>query len=206
MEEKHIEIFQRDINTITPYENNPRINERAVEAVAASIKEFGWQQPIVVDKNGVIIAGHTRYKAALLLGLKTVPVTVADLTEEQATAYRIADNKTADLSEWDYEKLSDEISGITGIDMRDFGFTDVDFASFGGDFDASDIADEPETSADLDGVQSAQKGKQKRVIITYRTDEEREYLEQLFGVKELKEAYNFKDIKTVKEGAADETD
>ncbi|MCM1297626.1 MAG: ParB N-terminal domain-containing protein, partial [Muribaculaceae bacterium] len=85
-ENKSFAVEQRDIHSITPYENNPRINDRAVEAVAASIKEFGWQQPIVVDKNGVIIAGHTRYKAALALGMEIVPVTVADLTEEQATA------------------------------------------------------------------------------------------------------------------------
>ena len=86
-----MQVESRSIREIKPYEHNPRRNDGAVDAVAASIKEFGWQQPIVVDKDGVIIAGHTRYKAAYKLGLKEVPVVVAEnLTEEQVRAYRLA--------------------------------------------------------------------------------------------------------------------
>ena len=94
---------------IKPYpENNPPINDAAVDAVAASIQEFGFRQPIVVDADGVIICGHTRYKAALKLGLEKVPVHVAkDLTPEQIKAYRIADNKTAELADWDYGPAAD---------------------------------------------------------------------------------------------------
>src|SRR5262249_18017724 len=85
----------------------------AVDAVANSIREFGWRAPIVVDAEGVIICGHTRYKAALKLGLETVPVHVAvDLTPEQIRAYRIADNQTASLSEWDYDLLPIELAGL----------------------------------------------------------------------------------------------
>lgn len=111
------------IKDITPYENNPRRNEDAVSKVADSIREFGWQQPIVVDGNNVIIVGHTRYKAALELGMTQVPVHVADgLTEEQVRAYRLVDNKTNEFAEWDFGKLQSELDGIEDIDMSGFGF------------------------------------------------------------------------------------
>lgn len=126
------------LNEITPYENNPRNNEEAVEKVANSIKEFGFNQPIVVDKDNVIIVGHTRYLAAQELGLTEVPVIVAgNLSEEQARAYRLADNKTGELAGWDFEKLALELEQIESLDMGEFGFiegsdldiTDDDFLS-----------------------------------------------------------------------------
>ncbi len=108
----------RKIDDIQPYERNPRLNDKAVAAVAASLAEFGFRQPIVVDENGVIIAGHTRWKAAKQLGLAKVPVHIATgLTPEQARAYRIADNKTGELADWDLEILPIELS-----DLRDSGF------------------------------------------------------------------------------------
>lgn len=111
------------IDKIKPYENNPRDNEAGVDAVANSIKEFKWQQPIVVDKNNVIIVGHTRYKAAKKLGMDKVPVVVADsLSPEQVKAYRLADNKTGELTDWDMGLLDDELADIADIDMSDFGF------------------------------------------------------------------------------------
>lgn len=111
------------IDSIKPYENNPRDNDGGVDAVANSIKEFGWQQPIVVDKDNVIIVGHTRYKAARKLGMKEVPVVVANnLTPEQVKAYRLADNKTGELTDWDMSLLDDELGDIADIDMSDFGF------------------------------------------------------------------------------------
>lgn len=124
---------------VKPYENNPRINDGAVEATANSIKQFGWQQPIVVDKDGVIIVGHTRLKAAKKLGLKEVPVTVAEnLTAEQADAYRLADNKTGEISEWNMDMLGDELSQIEDIDMTDFGFDDEDLELQDENTDAED--------------------------------------------------------------------
>jgi len=112
------------IDKIKPYARNPRQNEAAVDAVAASIREFGFRQPIVVDGEGIIVVGHTRYKAALKLGLETVPVHIArDLTPEQARAYRIADNKTSDLSDWDLELLPAELAALeTQFDWQLFGF------------------------------------------------------------------------------------
>ena len=118
-----MEVKNVKIRDIKPYENNPRDNEAGVDAVANSIDEFGWQQPIVVDENNVIIVGHTRYLAAKKLGLKEVPVKVATgLTPEQVKAYRLADNKTGELTDWDTDLLDDELNDIFDIDMADFGF------------------------------------------------------------------------------------
>jgi DNA modification methylase len=122
---KQFTVEIRDIETIRPYEKNPRLNDGAVDAVAASLKEFGFRQPIVVDADGIILCGHTRYKAARKLGLAKVPVHVAkDLTPEQSKAYRIADNQTADLAEWDYDILPIELADLmdTGFDMDLLGF------------------------------------------------------------------------------------
>ncbi len=113
-----MKITTMKITDIRPYEKNPRINDGAVEAVANSIREFGWRSPIVVDQDFVIVCGHTRYKAALSLGLEEVPVHVADnLTPEQIQAYRIADNKTAEIAEWNYELLPLEIKELQEADF-----------------------------------------------------------------------------------------
>lgn len=119
-------IVEKRLDEIRPYANNPRKNDEAVEAVANSIREFGWKQPIVVDADGVIIAGHTRYKAAQMLGLETAPVLVADdLSDDKVKAYRLADNKTNELAEWDFSQLEDELSKID-MDMSMFGFGDIE--------------------------------------------------------------------------------
>ncbi|MBD8087048.1 ParB N-terminal domain-containing protein [Limosilactobacillus sp. c11Ua_112_M] len=118
-----MQVQSMKIDEVKPYPNNPRNNDDGVEAVANSIKEFGWQQPIVVDKDNVIIVGHTRYKAAKKLGMKEVPVVVANnLTPEQVKAYRLADNKTGELTDWDMSLLDDELGDIADINMSDFGF------------------------------------------------------------------------------------
>jgi site-specific DNA-methyltransferase (adenine-specific) len=113
-----MEITKMKIADVIPYERNPRINDGAVEAVAASIKEFGWRAPLVVDDNNVIICGHTRLKAAEHLGLDTVPVHVAKgLTPEQIKAYRIADNKTGEIAEWDFDLLPLELADLQNMDF-----------------------------------------------------------------------------------------
>lgn len=122
-----MKVIEVPIEQIKPYENNPRINDDAVHETANSIKEFGWQQPIVVDKDNVIIVGHTRLKAAKKLKLKKVPVVIADrLSEQQVKAYRLADNKTGELADWDMELLDIELDDIVDFDMSDFGFDDVE--------------------------------------------------------------------------------
>lgn len=124
-----MKIVDKPIEWLRPYENNPRNNEQAVEAVANSIKEFGFKVPIVATIDGEIVNGHTRFKAAKFLKLKTVPVLIADdLTEEQIKAFRLADNKTGELADWDVELLYGELDELTGFDMTMFGFEDIDFS------------------------------------------------------------------------------
>lgn len=124
-------VEQRNIDEIRPYEKNPRKNDAAVEAVAASIREFGFRQPIVVDAAGVIIVGHTRWKAAERLGMQQVPVHVAtDLTPAQVQALRLADNKLHELSEWDYDLLPLELADLQSLDfdLGVLGFDQDDLA------------------------------------------------------------------------------
>lgn len=123
-----MEIQEKQINELKPYKRNPRKNEAAVEYVANSIKEFGFKVPIVIDKSGVIVCGHTRYKAAQRLKLKTVPCIIADdLTDEQIKAFRLADNKVSEKAEWDFDLLGEELDGIFDIDMEEFDFEpDID--------------------------------------------------------------------------------
>ena len=138
---------------IRPYESNPRLNDQAVDAVAASLREFGFRQPIVVDEAGVIIVGHTRWKAAKKLGLAKVPVHVAkDLTPEQIKAYRIADNQTATLAEWDFDLLPIELKDLqgAGYDLGLLGFGDKELAQLldgeatGGLTDPDDVPEPPD--------------------------------------------------------------
>lgn len=118
-----MEIKELKLKDIIPYENNPRNNDEAIEPVSNSIKTFGFKVPIVIDTNNVIIAGHTRYKAANKLGLEKVPCIVAnDLTKEQVNAFRLADNKVGEVATWDFNALELELSEIENIDMEDFNF------------------------------------------------------------------------------------
>lgn len=125
MEEVNIKYL--DIEELKPYENNPRFNDEAVEMVKNSIKEFGFKVPIIIDKDNVIIAGHTRLKAAKELGLSKIPTIMAnDLSPEQVKAFRLADNKVSEIAEWDFELLNIELEELNIADldfkMEDFGF------------------------------------------------------------------------------------
>lgn len=116
-------IINLPIDKLKPYENNPRHNEDAVEKVVESIREFGFLVPIVIDKDYVIAAGHTRLKAAQKMGLTEVPCVMADnLTEDQIKAFRLVDNKTSELASWDFEKLEIEMMQLETFDMERFGF------------------------------------------------------------------------------------
>ena len=118
-----MEIIYKKVSELKPYENNPRINDEAVQYVRNSIEQFGFKVPIIIDKNNVVIAGHTRLKAAKEIGMKDVPCIVADdLTDEQVKAFRLADNKVSEKSMWDYSKLDEELAEIIDIDMREFDF------------------------------------------------------------------------------------
>ena len=118
-----MKIIELTLDQLKPYEKNPRRNDHAVKYVAQSIKEFGFKVPIIIDKDNVIVAGHTRYKAAKKLGMEKVPCIIADdLTEEQVKAFRLADNKVSEVAEWDFNLLGEELEGIFNIEMDSFGF------------------------------------------------------------------------------------
>lgn len=144
------QIVNKSLDELIPYENNPRNNENAVDAVMNSIREFGFKVPIVVDKENVIVAGHTRWEAAKRLGLESVPCIIADdLTDEQVRAFRLADNKTSELAGWDFRLLEEELDRLE-LDMSQFGFKiadDIDIDSFFSDTEPTNedesVKDEP---------------------------------------------------------------
>lgn len=155
-----MKIKNMKINDLIPYENNPRNNEGAIEYVANSIKQFGFKVPIVVDKNNVIVAGHTRYLAASALEMDEVPCIVADdLTPAQIKAFRIADNKVAEKASWDYSKLGVEIKDLLDIDLG-FDLTDIGFGEFeidvllnNNDFDETALKEENEDKENSGSVE-----------------------------------------------------
>lgn len=127
-----MQILYEDPLNLIPYENNPRLNDYAVKKVLESIKQFGFTNPILVDKDLVIIAGHTRREASILLGLEKVPYIIKeDLSPEQVKAYRIADNKLAELSNWDEDLLKEELGELMDVDfnLEVLGFTEIDLTS-----------------------------------------------------------------------------
>lgn len=155
-----MQIYDKPLGWLTPYENNPRNNDEAVEPVANSISEFGFKVPIVATSDGEIINGHTRWKAAKKLKLKTVPVIIADdLTEEQVRAFRLADNKVAEIAQWDIELLLSEIESVDNLDMTLFGFTDSDYTldDFEDEETGTDIS-EDEIESEGDSVSSVEYG------------------------------------------------
>ena len=128
-----------DINSIKPYKKNPRKNEEAIPYVMESIKQFGFKNPVILDKDNVIVAGHTRIESAKRLGITEIPCIYADdLTDEQIKAFRLADNKVAEIAEWDIDLLDTELDDILNINMSDFGF-DLDLED---EFNEEDLEDE----------------------------------------------------------------
>ena len=120
---EEMKVVMMPIGMIVPYENNPRNNEKAIDAVANSIREYGFKKPILVDEQYVILAGHTRRLAALKIGLKEVPVVlVTDLDETRKRAFRLADNRTSEFSAWDDDLLKAEMQKAADVDFTEFGF------------------------------------------------------------------------------------
>ena len=152
------EIF---INDLKPYKNNPRKNDKAVDAVVKSIQQFGFKEPIVIDKDNVIVCGHTRLKAAQKLKLEKIPCVIADdLTPEQIKAFRLIDNKTAELAEWDFDMLNKELANI---EIPDFDISEFDFK-------IKNFSDAEETFKNFD--ENVSKAKEKKVIVCPKCGEE----------------------------------
>lgn len=153
----NLELINVKISELKPYENNPRINSGAVDKVQASIAQFGFKVPLVIDADNVIVCGHTRYLAAQKLGLDEVPCVVAsDLSEDQIKAFRLADNKVSEFSRWDWDKLQSELDSVD-MSMFDFGFDSVQPDDFPEpDEEPEDDGDEPQpdssATADHAGV------------------------------------------------------
>lgn len=171
-------IVEMKIDDIKAYDKNPRKNDEAVKPVMASIKEFGFKVPIIIDKDNVIVAGHTRIRAAKELGMKTVPCIVADdLTDEQIRAFRVADNKVAEFSLWDFNILEGELGEIDGIDMSEFGFSfdNIDADDFGTDFELPD-GDKPEICQMTFTLHQKQKE-----LIEYALENVNDEIEETFG-------------------------
>ena len=166
-------IVMLPVSEVRPYEKNPRKNAEAVKYVKASIEKFGFKQPIVIDSNRVIISGHTRLEAAKSLGMDEVPCIVADdLTEAQAKALRLADNKVAEFSEWEMNLLGGELgelAEISDIDMGDFGFDD----------NLDNIGDEEENGTEEKGVNLSETF---QIIVECENEiEQQEIFEKLSG-------------------------
>lgn len=174
-----MQIVNKKINELVPYVNNPRFNDDAVEYVANSIKEFGFKVPIVIDKNNVIVAGHTRYKASIELGLEEVPCIVADdLNEEQIKAFRLADNKVSEKAEWNMELLNEELNELfEKYNMNDFGFPlqieNIDLAEIG-----DIIEPEQKIATELNELNDY-------VVLEFKTIDEWERAMKLFGLERV---------------------
>lgn len=137
-----MQVKQISVKEIKPYEDNPRYNDEAVQYVKESIKQFGFKVPLVISEDGIIVTGHTRYKASLELGLETIPCIIADdLTEEQISAFRIADNKVGEISEWDEGLLLEELKALEEFNFEDFGFTEYELKALENSFDVDDFGD-----------------------------------------------------------------
>ena len=157
--EVEMTVQEISIQDLKPYKNNPRRNDKAVNAVVKSIQQFGFKEPIVIDKDNVIVCGHTRLKAAQKLKLKKIPCVIADdLTPEQIKAFRLIDNKTAELAEWDFKKLETELENIEipDFDMSDFQFEIKNFSE--------------ETFKNIE--ENVSKAKEKKVIACPKCGEE----------------------------------
>jgi len=182
-----MKIIEMEIGKIKPYEKNPRKNDASVPKLMKSIQEFGFKVPIVVDKNNVIVTGHTRYKAAIKLGLDVVPCIIAnDLTDKQIKAYRLADNKVSEFSVWDYDLLGEELGELSDdFDMGELGFS-MDMEELQQDWDEEE---EPEEKP------KKEKGYAICYELTFNNEQEQEEWYEFLGILKRK----YPDVDTIAE-------
>ena len=204
-----MKIEQINLSEIKPYEFNPRKNEKAIEKVAASLSEFGWKQPIVVDEQNVVLAGHTRLAAAISLNYEVAPVVVADgLTDAQKAAYRIADNKTAEYSEWDKDLLQKEFARLMELDadLTSTSFSLEDIAGFSEDFlewdDDDEFENEESEASEENLLGEINSDHVKMVLIYLNTETEPVFREMAEKLQERFSTENLSDtiFKVVEDG------
>jgi ParB-like chromosome segregation protein Spo0J len=176
------------IDKIIPYESNPRDNSAAVSKVAESLTEYGWQQPIVVDEENIILAGHTRHLAALSLGMEEVPiVTAKGLSDAQKKAYRIVDNKTSELAEWDKELLKSEFAALQELDfdLQLTGFDLDEITKIAGD-ELLEFADDVEEleAVNFDELEALEKSHVKMFLLYLNTETEPKFREMCIKLQE----------------------
>jgi hypothetical protein len=194
-----MKVEEINLSEIKPYEFNPRKNEKAIDKVAASLREFGWKQPIVVDEQNVVLAGHTRLAAAISLNYQVAPVVVAEgLTDAQKAAYRIADNKTAEYSEWDKDLLQQEFSRLMELDadLTSTSFSLEDIAGFSDEFleweDDDDQFENEESEASEENLLGEINSAHVKMVLIYLNTETEpvfremsEKLQEHFGTENL---------------------
>lgn len=202
--DSRLEIVMKRVDEITAYHNNPRQNEATALKLKKSIEAFGFKNPIILDENDVIVSGHARVKAAQMLGMEEVPCTYASgLTEDEIRAFRIADNKTAELAGWDYDKLVEEMTGLSdiGFDLDFSGFNEAEQIYYSGQDPVPDKQDkdefrEYEEAAEAEVIQSF------NVAIVCESREDRDYLaELLHETKRLKRLYLGAEIRVMTRAA-----
>ena len=215
-----IQIVYLPISEIRDYENNPRDNDKAVEAVARSIKRFGVRSPAIIDRDNVLIAGHTRIKAAKQLGMTEFPcVRADDLTKNEAKAFRLADNRVQEDSQWDTEALAAEFSALreNGFDLTETGFDEFEFGGIdmsAADYDSSpEDYDTPETESGEYEPEEEEEPEQEdpdeefAVLIACKDEEEKAMVAEIIGEKEeLRRRYTVAQVRKMLEGDPDDAD
>lgn len=195
MKQPELKIVYLPIEKIKPYKNNPRDNSKAIKKVAASIDENGFRQPLVLDKNNVIITGHTRFEAAKTLGLEKLPcIIAADMSKEKVKAYRIADNKVAEYSTWNDSLLASEMEALKelGYDLEDTGFSEIEIMEL-----TEDILPEKYDSKEFKDYEDEANKKLKsyNVIICCKNEKEQKFVKKLLREeKKLIRTYNASEI------------
>lgn len=184
-----MQVHEMEIDKVVPYDQNPRDNSSAVEKVADSIREFGWQQPIVIDEDKVILAGHTRHLAALSMGLDVVPVLVANgLTEAQKKAYRIVDNKTSELAQWDKELLKSEFLSLQELDfdlnLTGFGLEEIARMSGEDLLQFDEELDEIDEAQDFGELETENKNHVKMLMLYLNTETEPKFKQMCVKIQE----------------------
>ena len=200
--DKRLEIVMKKVADISPYAHNPRTNESTAYKLKKSIEEFGFKNPIILDEHDVIVCGHARFKAAMMLGMDEIPCIYASgLTDDEIKAFRIADNKTAEIAGWDYDKLCDEMRDLmqSGFEMALTGFSEAEQYTYLQD---DMMPDRPDTDEYREYQRDAEAGvlQATNVLLICESEEDKQYLAAMFGTdKPLRRMYHGDEVRAALE-------